>query len=58
MLESVTWKSDSVFASFYLNDILYVFEGLWSLSPFVAGGCRALPLGSGILFSIVCLLCL
>ena len=36
VLEAATWKSNSVFASFYLNDISYVFEGLRSLGPFVS----------------------
>ena len=30
VLEAVTWKSNSVFTSFYLNDISYVFKGLRS----------------------------
>ena len=36
VLEAATWKSNSVFASFYLNDVSYIFEGLRSLGPFVA----------------------
>ena len=36
--EAATWRSNSVFASFYLNDVSYVFEGLRSLGPFVAAG--------------------
>ena len=38
VLQAATWKSNSVFASFYLNDISYVFEGFCSLGPFVAAG--------------------
>ena len=38
VLEAATWKSNSVFASFYLNGVSYVFEGLRSLGPFVAAG--------------------
>ena len=38
VLEATTWRSNSVFASFYFKDILYIFEGLWSLGLFVAAG--------------------
>ena len=38
VLEAATWKSNSVFASFYLYDISCVFEGLQSLGPFAAAG--------------------
>ena len=31
VLEAATWRSNSVFASFYLKDILYLFEDLRSL---------------------------
>ena len=31
VLEAATWKSNSVFASFYFKDIQYVFEGIHSL---------------------------
>ena len=34
VLEAATWRSNSVFASFYFKDISYVFEGLRSLGPF------------------------
>ena len=37
VLEAATWRSNSVFASFYFRDI-YVFQGLRSLGPFVAAG--------------------
>ena len=38
VLEAAPWKSNSVFAFFYLNDVSYVIEGLRSLGPFVAAG--------------------
>ena len=38
VLEAATWRSNSVFASFYLKDIQYVFEGIRSLGLFVAAG--------------------
>ena len=38
VLEAATWKSKSVFAAFYFEDIQYVFEGIHSLVPFVAAG--------------------
>ena len=38
VLEAATWRSNSVFASFYFRDISYVFQGLQSLGPFVAAG--------------------
>ena len=38
VLEAASWKSNSVFASSYLRDIQYVFEGLRSLGPIVAAG--------------------
>ena len=38
VLEATTWRSNSVFASFYFKDISYVFEGLRSLGPFVVAG--------------------
>ena len=38
VLEAATWRSNSVFTSFYFKDISYVFEGLRSLGPFVAAG--------------------
>ena len=39
VLESATWRSNSVFISFYLRD-QHEFEGLRSLGPFVAAGSR------------------
>ena len=38
VLEATSWRSNSVFASFYLRDIQYVMEGLRSLGPIVAAG--------------------
>ena len=38
ILELATWKSNSVFASFYLKDVQYMFENCRSLGPFVASG--------------------
>ena len=38
VLEAATWRSNSVYASFYFRDISYVFQGLRSLGPFVAPG--------------------
>ena len=38
VLEAASWRSNSVFASFYFRDTSYVFEGLRSLGPFVAAG--------------------
>ena len=37
-LAATSWRSNSVFASFYLRDIQYIFEGMRSLGPFVAAG--------------------
>ena len=38
VLEAASWSLNSVFASFYLRDIQYVFQGLHSLIPIVATG--------------------
>ena len=38
VLEAATWRSNSVFASFYFRDISFLFQGLRSLGPFVATG--------------------
>ena len=38
VLEAASWRSNSVFASFYLRDVQYVMEGLRSLEPIVAVG--------------------
>ena len=37
-LEAASWRSNSIFASFSLRGIQYVFEGLRSLGPVVAAG--------------------
>ena len=42
VLESASWRLNSVFASFYFEDIQYVFEGMRSLGPFVVAGTVAL----------------
>ena len=44
VLEAATWRSNSVFASFYFRDISFVFQGLRSLGPFVAAGSIVNPL--------------
>ena len=40
VLEAASWRSNTVFTSFYFKDIQYVFEGVRSLGPFVAAGER------------------
>ena len=40
VLEAASWKSNTVFTSFYLRNLQYVFEGVRSLGPFVAAGER------------------
>ena len=40
VLESATWRSNSVFASFYLRDIQHEFDGIRSFGPFIAAGSR------------------
>ena len=40
VLEAGSWKSNTVFTSFYFRDLQYVFEGVCSLGPFVAAGER------------------
>ena len=40
VLESATWHSNSVFASFYLRDLQHEFDGLRSWGPFVTAGER------------------
>ena len=35
VLEAATGRSNSVFSSFYLKDVKYIFEGVRSLGPFV-----------------------
>ena len=38
VLDRACWKSSSVSASFYLKDLQFGFDGLYSLGPFVAAG--------------------
>ena len=38
VLEAASWRSNTVFTSFYLRDLQFVFEGVRSLGPFVAAG--------------------
>ena len=40
VLEVASWKSNSVFTSFYFRGLQYVFERVRSLGPFVAAGER------------------
>ena len=40
VLEAASWRSNTVFTSFYLRDLQYVHEGVRSLGPFVAAGER------------------
>ena len=38
VLEAATWKSNPVFASFYLHDVSLAFDGFRALGPVVAAG--------------------
>ena len=38
VLGAATWKSSSVFVSYYLNDLAYELDDVRSLTPFVAAG--------------------
>ena len=40
VLEAASWRSNTVFTSFYLKDVQYIFEDVRSLGPFVAAGVR------------------
>ena len=40
VLEAASWRSNTVFTSFYLRDIQYIFDDVHSLGPFVAAGVR------------------
>ena len=40
VLEAASWRSHTVFTSFYLKDVQYIFENVHSLGPFVAAGVR------------------
>ena len=38
VLDAASWRSNSVFTSFYFKDLQFVYEGLRSLGPFIAAG--------------------
>ena len=38
VLKAATWKTNSVFTSFYLKDVAHVYDNCMSLGPFVAAG--------------------
>ena len=38
VLEATTWKSNPVFASFYLRDVSLAFDSFRALGPVVAAG--------------------
>ena len=38
VLNAATWRSNSVFASFYLRDVAYTWDNCRSLGPFVSAG--------------------
>ena len=40
VLEAASWRSNTVFTSFYLKDVQYIFNDVRSLGPFVASGVR------------------
>ena len=40
VLEAASWRSNTVFTSFYLKDVQYIFENVHSLGPFVTAGVR------------------
>ena len=40
VLEAASWRSNTVFTSFYLRDLQFVLDGVHSLGPFVAAGER------------------
>ena len=40
VLEAASWRSNTVFASFYLRDLSFNLDGVHSLGPFVAAGER------------------
>ena len=40
VLEAASWRSNTVFTSFYLKDVQYILEGVRSFGPFVAAGER------------------
>ena len=43
VLDAASWRSNSVFASFYLRDVQYIFEGMRPLGPFVVAGAVVNP---------------
>ena len=38
VLEAASWRSNTVFTSFYLRDLSFTSDGVHSLGPFVAAG--------------------
>ena len=38
VLDAASWRSNTVFTSFYFKDMHYVFENVRSVGPFVAAG--------------------
>ena len=40
VLEAASWRSNTVFTSFYLKDVQYIMDNVHSLGPFVAAGAR------------------
>ena len=40
VLKAASWRSNTVFTSFYLCDLQFVYEGVRSLGSFVAAGER------------------
>ena len=38
VLEAATWRSNSVFAAFYLRELQFEYENIRSLGPFVSVG--------------------
>ena len=38
VIEAVSWRSNTVFTSFYLHDVQYIFNDVHSLGPFIAAG--------------------
>ena len=40
VLEAASWRSNTVFTSFYLRDLSFTTDGVHSLGPFVAAGER------------------
>ena len=40
VLEAASWRSNTVFTSFYLKDVQYILNNVHSLTPFVPAGVR------------------